>query len=248
MELVVNADDLGISPTVNAAIVRAFELGIIDRATAIANSPFFADACRLVHANGIENRIGIHFNITEGMPMSPQMAQTPLFCSNDGRLRFRRNTRIFLSRSQMRAVAAECEEQISTFHRQGLRPNHLDSHHHVHTEWHIFRAIEPVLRRHGFLSVRLSKDIGSSSLSKRVYKTLFNGYLRKRTWASTQSFCDYTDLIRQGRLSSMRHIVVEVMCHPDLLPGDLLIDAISREELAPRLKELRRMLCCSEGL
>jgi hypothetical protein len=73
VKLIVNADDFGLSSAVNEAIMRAFEMGIIDRTSAIANAPYFADACQLAIEKGFENRVGVHFNILEGRAISSKI-------------------------------------------------------------------------------------------------------------------------------------------------------------------------------
>jgi chitin disaccharide deacetylase len=239
VKLIINADDFGCSSVVNDAITRAFKMRLIDRATAIANGQFFAEACQLAHSNGFEDRIGIHFNITNGQPINFQMAQTPLFCSNSGGFIYQRNNKKFLSKSEMSAVLVECEDQIRRFHQQGLYPTHFDSHQHVHTEWFIFRAIESVLRKYGFLSVRISQNIGEFSFKKRVYKEFFNYYLKRRKWNCEDFSGDYFNLIRLKTFSKMTDAVVEAMVHPTLNSRGVVIDALSGEELAPQIKNLR---------
>jgi len=44
----VNADDFGMSPRINHAILQAFENGLISSATIMANMPAFEDACQIV--------------------------------------------------------------------------------------------------------------------------------------------------------------------------------------------------------
>jgi len=239
MSLIISADDFGLTPEVNKAIIQAFKLGIINRATAIANSPFFSEACELAHANGYENNIGVHFNITEGIPINPQMSRIPLFCSSSGRFIYRRNKKMFLSRSKMNAISAECEDHILRFHEQGLHPTHLDSHHHVHTEWFIFRAIEPVLRKYGFSSVRIADNIVNSSVPKKIYKSLFNTYLKKRHWLSTSHFGDISDILKCKASVFRNNSVIEVMVHPMIGHGNTLIDALSGKKIESLIEILR---------
>lgn len=245
MKLIVNADDFGLSSAVNEAIGRAFEMEIIDRATAMANAPFFVPACSLAHAMGIEDRIGVHFNIGEGRAITSEIANTPLFCSNGGIFVYKRNARRVLSRREMDAISQECEGQIRRFREEGLHPTHFDSHHHVHTEWFIFRAVEPVLRRHAFSSVRISYNIGHSSLVHRAYKAAFNAYLKRRGW-NVSEFCgDYSNFAKFNAFSSLEDSIAEVVVHPTVSSLGLLIDAISGEELAPQLKDLKSEYQCS---
>jgi chitin disaccharide deacetylase len=239
MSLIISADDFGLTPEVNKAIIQAFKLGIINRATAIANAPFFSEACELAHANGYENNIGVHFNITEGKAINPQISRTPLFCSNSGSFIYRRNKKMILTQFEMNAVSAECEDQILKFNEQRLHPTHLDSHHHIHTEWFIFKAIEPVIRKHGFSSVRMADNIVNSSVPKKIYKRLFNSYLKKRHWLSTSHFGDISDIIKCKASVFRNNSAIEVMVHPTIGAGNILIDALSGKEIESLIEILR---------
>jgi chitin disaccharide deacetylase len=238
LNLIISADDFGLSPEVNKAIIQAFKLGIINRATAIANAPFFSEACALAHANGYEKNIGVHFNITEGKAFNPRMSGTPLFCSNSGDFIYRRNKKMILSQFEMKAVSAECEDQILKFNEQKLYPTHLDSHHHIHTEWFIFKAIEPVIRKHEFSSVRMADNIVNSSFPRKIYKNLFNTYLKKH-WLSTSHFGDISDIIKYKASAFRNNSIIEVMIHPTYGPGNTLIDALSGKKIESLIEILR---------
>jgi chitin disaccharide deacetylase len=239
MNLIISADDFGLNPEVNKAIIQAFKLGMINRATAIANAPFFSEACKLAHANGYENKIGVHFNLTEGKAINSLMSRIPLFCSKDGGFIYRRNKKMILSRVETDAVSAECEDQIFKFNEQKLHPTHLDSHHHIHTEWFIFRAIEPIIRKHGFSSVRIADNIVNSSVPKKIYKSLFNTYLKNRHWLSTSHFGDISDIVKCKASVFRNNSVIEVMVHPTIGPGNTLIDALSGKEIESLIEILR---------
>jgi predicted glycoside hydrolase/deacetylase ChbG (UPF0249 family) len=242
LELIVNADDFGISRSVNAAVIRAFEMGMIDRTTAIANAPFFKEACQYSLENGLGHRIGIHFNLTVGVPLYFEMAHSPIFCSRDGRFKFPPSSYLYLTDAQRQVVSNECDCQIERFHDHGLYPIHLDSHHHVHTEWWVFRAIEPVLKKQGISSVRCSRNIGHSSVPKVVYKHLFNGYLKRQKWQAEDYFGRTVDILSLRLPSVNKTSRIEIMVHPTLSPSGVLIDAFSGEELLPAIKDLRAML------
>ena len=49
--LIVNADDFGLSPSVNEAVVRAHRDGILTSASLMVNAPGFAEAVELARAN-----------------------------------------------------------------------------------------------------------------------------------------------------------------------------------------------------
>ena len=241
MKLIVHADDFGLSSSVNNAIAQSFEMGIIDRTSAIVNGPMFAEACRLAKENGFKNRIGFHFNISECKAVSSEISHIRAFCAKDNILSYQRNTKQVLSKIEMNAVAAECEHQIRLYRSQGLQLNHFDSHEHVHTEWFMFRTIEPVLRLNGFSSVRVSQNIGEFPLKNRIYKSFFNYYLKRRGWNSEEFCGSYREFLKLNAYSKMKDAQVEVVVHPALNSQGVLMDAVYGEELAPPLQKLRNL-------
>jgi predicted glycoside hydrolase/deacetylase ChbG (UPF0249 family) len=67
--LIINADDLGYCPERNRGILVAFSEGHhISSASVLVNALFSADAVRLSLEKNLP--IGLHFNITEGKPIS----------------------------------------------------------------------------------------------------------------------------------------------------------------------------------
>ena len=88
--VVVNADDFGMSRQINEAILQAFEKGLISSATLMANMPAFEEACQLVRQDHLQRRIGLHLNLTEGKPLTADIADCPRFCDAGGCWRPRR--------------------------------------------------------------------------------------------------------------------------------------------------------------
>lgn len=68
-QLIINADDFGLSPGVNQGIVEAYQAGGISNTTLMVNMPGFTDAVRLASLHP-EMGVGLHFNLTYGRPVS----------------------------------------------------------------------------------------------------------------------------------------------------------------------------------
>ena len=110
-QVIVNADDFGLSACENAVILGAFQAGIISSATAMANMPAFEAACVLARHPLLEGRIGLHFNLTYGRPLSQSILQRPNFCDSSGVFDLNlARTRLWLSRQDRHAVLEELEE------------------------------------------------------------------------------------------------------------------------------------------
>ena len=86
--MIVNADDFGLSPRVNQAIVRAFDEGLISSTTVMANMPAFAEASAIARDRGLLDHVGAHLVLTEGDPLTDTMRRCGRFCDADGRFTF----------------------------------------------------------------------------------------------------------------------------------------------------------------
>ncbi len=76
--LIINADDFGMSQEVNEGIKKGIKAGVINSVSLMANMSYFDDAVKFLK-NHEKIAIGLHFNITEGAPLSqPKKIQTLL--------------------------------------------------------------------------------------------------------------------------------------------------------------------------
>ena len=78
MPLLVNADDFGKSAEINRAVAEAFERGYITHTTLMANMPAAEEAVDLARQKGFAERVGLHLNLTEGLPLSLPIRGNPL--------------------------------------------------------------------------------------------------------------------------------------------------------------------------
>ncbi|HXR31538.1 MAG TPA: ChbG/HpnK family deacetylase [Solirubrobacterales bacterium] len=119
--LIVNADDLGLSPGVNAGIVRAHEDGIVTSASLMVRQPAAHEAASIAAAHpGLA--IGIHLDLGQWDFEDGEWVAAYLRCDQ----------------SERAAVEAECRAQLAAFREiLGRDPTHVDSHQHVH-------EVEPV--------------------------------------------------------------------------------------------------------
>jgi len=134
--LIVNADDLGISPSVNDAVMRAHWEGIVTSASLMVNMPYCHDAVEGVRRHHPSLGVGLHISLTSGRPVLPPEA-VPRLVDEDGmfrlgvaslsaRLRSSRRTAI------LREIDREMHAQCARADALGIQLDHLDSHQHVH--------------------------------------------------------------------------------------------------------------------
>ena len=211
--VIVNADDFGMTEETNQAIVEAFARHSITSTTVMANMPGFEDACLLAHRHQLNSKIGVHLNLTSGKPLTTAIRECPTLCDPQGIFRPRR-TLFWLSPKERRAIETEFKAQIQACIARGLWPSHLDSHHHVHTEWPVGAIAIKVARQFGIKAIRISRNCGSGiSPLRKVYKFVYNLRLRMYGLANTRYFGSYKD-VRQ--ILSVTQGDVEIMVH---LPG-----------------------------
>lgn len=128
-QLIINADDFGLTPGCNAGIIRALTQGIVSDTTIMINTDYAQAAVELAKANGI-GRIGLHLNLTFGSPVSPVSEVASLV---DGEGQFFRKIARSVAGLDPLEVERELRAQVAKFLATGLSLTHLDSHHHAHT-------------------------------------------------------------------------------------------------------------------
>jgi len=138
--LLLNADDLGLSPAVDAGIFAVWAQ------RAIGDSSIFATAedlpAVLSRAREAALPVGIHLNLTFGHPLSDP-AKIPALVTAAG---------AFMKRGQWTTplpageVQHELRGQVQRVLSLGWTPSHLDSHHHIHAYPEILREVIALAR------------------------------------------------------------------------------------------------------
>jgi chitin disaccharide deacetylase len=114
-DLVVNADDLGLSPGVNHGIARAHLEGIVTSSSLMVRQPAAEHAAELVQELPSMG-IGLHVDLAEWVYRPSGWTRLYAFVDDDEL-----------------AVAQEVEQQLLLFENLvGRPPDHLDSHQHAH--------------------------------------------------------------------------------------------------------------------
>jgi predicted glycoside hydrolase/deacetylase ChbG (UPF0249 family) len=223
MRLIINADDYGYSENVTMAIVSSFKDRIITQTTAMSNMPWFERGMQLARDNGFINKVGLHINLTEGVPLTSEMRECRYFCDANGHFTgdfYRRTkTRLFVPDQYVRVVADEVGAQMRRFLENGGIYMHLDSHHHVHTGWGYARIILLLAKKYGFKTVRISSTVcDKMTIAKWVYKALFNHFVATCLTPISDEFTDYKGFTRKESDMSTK-ASVEIMVHPQVREG-----------------------------
>ncbi|KAM9858794.1 carbohydrate deacetylase isoform 1-T4 [Aulostomus maculatus] len=133
MMLVVTGDDFGYCPRRNQGIVDCFQAGGISNVSLLVNASAAKEAADLAKRHSIP--IGLHANLSEGIPVSPSLRQASTLVNQQGFLHGKMGFRQALERHQlsMEQVELELRAQVRLFRElTGHLPHHMDGHQHVH--------------------------------------------------------------------------------------------------------------------
>ncbi|MBN8599175.1 MAG: ChbG/HpnK family deacetylase [Planctomycetes bacterium] len=216
--IIINADDLGLSPRVNDAIFGLMDRGRLTSATIMANGPALEDAA--ARSKSFPRcSFGVHLNLTDLRPINTDPALRPLL--NDTGEFARRARDVPYNDALLNAVEREWTAQIEKVRALGVPISHLDSHHHTHTHAPLFKVLKRVQARTGIRRVRTTMNLYHPTdplvggMKQRIKKLGWHSGLR---WLSPRTtttdlftwFWIYHDLL--PNVPSAR--TVELMVHP----------------------------------
>ena len=237
MDVIVNADDLGMSREVNDATFQLMKSGHVTSATILTNGPFAESACEGTKDFPLCS-FGVHLNVTEFFPLSQPDKLSPLLDS-DGRFIPEQVRRTKIDRTLSNGIFDEYSAQIDQFLKLGFSPSHLDSHNYVHTVPQIFPILKRVQRKYGIRKVRLTRNIyadrlmekegldagtlgigpdadsletgTASRVKKSIYNFMLRNYYRTKT---TDGFSGFRLFYEYGKERKMTQRTFEVVVHP----------------------------------
>lgn len=238
MFVVVNVDDLGLSPAVRRAVEDLAALSRVSSATLLVNGPDAAAAARLCAGGGGALGLGVHLNILRGRPESPA-GEIPGLLRPDGLFlgRYTELFRRYLGRAfSVADVELEWTRQVERALELGVAPTHLDSEKHIHAWPGLFEAACRVAERFGIGWVRRPVELVQPlRWDKGARRTrILNLFAlwhqvpkggRVACPACVFGVADQGADLLPGRLAAymkrVRPDVLEVVCHPGApLPGD----------------------------
>ena len=159
--LIINADDFGLTPGVNRAIVEAHEHGVVSSATLMANGQAFDDAVGLARSQP-RLSVGCHIVLVDGTPLLNKTQIQSLVDPASWTAsppRFRRGISKFAALALLRRLSpdeieAEAKAQIGKLQSAGITVTHLDSHKHTHLFPHVLRPLLRAAKACGIRAIR----------------------------------------------------------------------------------------------
>jgi len=220
-QLIVNADDFGLTEDINDGILEAHSRGIVTATTLMASAPAFEHAAALARAHpGLD--VGCHLTLTGGDSLVAPHLPLPATPARLARAIAARQVRVY----------DELVAQIRRLVDAGIRPSHLDAHKHVHMLPPVTRAVARLAREFRIRWVR--RPLAVPVLGPMLGLTLFRAGCRM-----TDNFLGYRQtgrLTKDVLLEVIRRLppgLSELMCHPGHLGPQL-------RAAKTRLKESRQ--------
>ncbi len=157
--LVVNADDFGKTDSINEAVMRAHQQGILTTTSLMVNEPAFDSAVRLARENP-RLGLGLHLTLLCGRSALPP-EQIPGIV--DSRGRFTENPagagfRYFFQPGLREQLRAEIHAQFQKFRATGLKLDHVNGHLHLHLHPVVLRILTQDAAELGLERMRLTFD------------------------------------------------------------------------------------------
>jgi chitin disaccharide deacetylase len=195
--LIINADDLGLTPGVNRAIVEAHTHGIVTSSTLMANGPAFAEAVQMAKTVP-QLSVGCHVLLIDGEPVL-KAKQIPSLTIRGSAPRFRDGLKTFAARAiagRMNAdeIAAEATAQIRRIQCAGIAVSHFDTHKHTHLFPKILR---PLLAAAAACGVRALRNPFGPRLPLRSSRLLARPNLWTR-WAEVRVLRRFAGRFREA--------------------------------------------------
>ena len=246
MNIIINVDDFGFSQSVNDAVSELVKLGSISSTTVMVNMPYWRQIANFLEYPDFG--IGLHFNLTQGEPISSP-EKIPSLLNKNGEFysfkEFRKRSKN--NKINKDEILIELQNQYNLLYSVvGNRLTHIDSHQAIHKYSPVSQAV------YLFGSSNSQKSIGLRSprhyfihKSKLVKPTIFNlnlfgikRFLTETYYNSYQKKFSKHFVMPDGELLDIglkktttfrnlnnlvidKNIIIEIPCHPATTIADL---------------------------
>ncbi len=230
IQLVINADDLGLHPRIDEGIFRAHATGVVTSATMLVTGPTAHGATKRALRDGLS--VGLHLCLTTHLTPAAKASDVRWLAPGG---RFRRNwaelSLAWLSRLVPKEeVELEFRAQVQRARELGLDVDHLDTHQHLHLLPGLAGIVEDLAAE---LNVPVRWPTARPSAHWLVHPrsavkaALLSGLAQVRRPRTARRVAGH-GVFESGRLSERRLLrlidglgdgVHEIACHPGLAPG-----------------------------
>jgi len=181
-ELVVNADDFGLSKGINQGVTRLLEKDILGAVSVIAGGESVNQALDILKRYP-NLKVGVHLYLTMVRPLSEKkeisslLNKAGLFDNNMYRFLFR----YFFTGIKKEHLVKEFRAQIEKIRKAGFKISHLDSHQYVHMLPRIFKVMIMLSKEYNIPFIRLPFTpldrrfiSNKANLSRKIWQLILN--------------------------------------------------------------------------
>ncbi len=231
--LIVNADDFGRTPGIEAGVLEAHEGGIVTSATVMVLERAAARGIREASERAPKLSLGLHFCITGGGPPAAPARAVPTLAPGGA---FRRLPEDLPASIPAAEVRAELDAQIAVFRMLARKdPSHLDSHHHAA----LHPAIAPV-----FAAVAAARRLPARAPDAASLRALRQAGVRTPDRFEGGFHADGVRVDALARiLEELPDGVTELMCHPAVVD-----DALREGSRYADLRDTEREILCDPAI
>lgn len=238
-QLIVAADDFGLTRSVNEGIVKAHKEGIVTSLNLLPTGDAFEDALRLARQMNLKEA-GAHLALTETFPAAdPSKIPTLVAAGNrfyKGHGQFLR--KLLFGKIDLDQVYVELKSQLDRVEGSGIRITNLSSHEHIHMMPEILDIFVKLAKEYDIPAIRYphgDRSHGPDSLRrayKRVILSCLAGSMTRTMRASGIVSPDHflgfldsgklTENVLLGMLGFLAEGTTELVCHPGFLGPEVL--------------------------
>ena len=237
--LIVSADDLGLSESIDRGIIRGYEEGIVTSVNVLPTGEKFYEAMALLRVTKAKE-VSAHLALTETGPVSEADKVTSLI-GEDGA--FHASYAGFLAdflrgKIDKGQIYTELKNQMERIKESSFQITNLSSHQHIHMLPGILEIFIRLAKEYSIPSIRyLHNDRFSYPYNaKKIFKKMILGYFDKRLKGSldeasmlyTDNFLGFFDSgnIRENTLIKMLNTLpegtTELVTHPGFISAEVL--------------------------
>ncbi len=230
--LIISGDDFGLHSSINEAIEKGFQKGVLTSASILVNGEKFDEAVKISKRNP-NLGIGLHFNIIEGESIAGEnnvsslLNEMGLFFDNYNTLA----KKIIIGQVKLEEIEIELDAQIKYCKNSGLAITHIDSHQHLHMLPKIYKMLVKVSNKHGINKFRyLNPPYADFSFSLKL-KALLSIFFKIRKSIYTKNVITpdcFIGFFNSGNLkynyiydvlNKIKSGIIEIGFHPGLDNG-----------------------------
>jgi predicted glycoside hydrolase/deacetylase ChbG (UPF0249 family) len=173
-ELIVNADDFGLTKEINDGIIDAHLNGIVTSTTVMVNGNALEDAIIKIKKYK-KLGIGLHFNLTEGKSLTTNETLTDL----NGYFNIKNIRNNNLDKEE---IKAELEAQYNILKQNNIKIYHIDCHHHVFTNKKVKEVVENFSKKKNIFIRKIEKRNIIAIIEKLFENINLRSKIIKKIW------------------------------------------------------------------